>query len=152
MKMVNLDEYKKLEKLGIYFHYSPELYDDGCNLNFSIEFKNYNTQTGWYNDNHEFGDVYNTMIKSIQLAYWYLEDPKRMEMIDSGYDNPDYTSYQVEVAEIINLLIKDEELTYIERYKLWFSNNYETGMEYNPKIVPDFDNDYYTPTPKFKNK
>ena len=150
--MVNLDEYKKLEDLGVYFHYSPELYDDGCNLNFSIEFKNYDTQTGWYNDNHEFGDVYSTMTKSIQLAYWYLEDPKRMEMIDSGYDNPDYTSYQVEVAEIINLLIKDEELTYIERYNIWIGNNYETGMEYNPKIVPDFDNDYYVPTPKFKNK
>jgi hypothetical protein len=150
--MVNLDEYKKLEDLGVYFHYSPEHYSNGSNLNFSIEFKNYDTQTGWYNDNHDFGDVYNTMIKSIQLAYWYLENPKRIEMINSGYDNPDYTSYQVEVAEIINLLIKDEELTYIERYKLWFSNNYETGMEYNPKIVPDFDNDYYVPTPKFKNK
>jgi hypothetical protein len=150
--MVNLDEYKKLEDLGVYFHYSPEHYSNGSNLNFSIEFKNYDTQTGWYNDNHDFGDVYNTMIKSIQLAYWYLENPKRIEMINSGYDNPDYTSYQVEVAEIINLLIKDEELTYIERYKLWFSNNYETGMEYNPKIVPDFDNDYYVPTPKFKQK
>lgn len=107
MKMVNLDEYKKLEELGVYFHYSPEHYGNGSNLNFSIEFKNYDTQTGWHNDNHDFGDVYNTMIKSIQLAYWYLENPKRIEMINSGYDNPGYTSYQVEIAEIINLLTKD---------------------------------------------
>ena len=45
-----------------------------------------------------------------------------------------------------------EELTYEERYKYWFSHNYETGMEYNPEIEPDWDNDYYGPTPKRKLK
>jgi len=48
------------------------------------------------------------------------------------------------------------ELTYEERYKIWFSNNYETGMEYNPVYTPptepDWDNDYYEPTPKRKLK
>jgi hypothetical protein len=38
-------------------------------------------------------------------------------------------------------------LTYEERYKIWFTNNYETGMEYNVDIEPDFENDYYEPTP-----
>jgi hypothetical protein len=45
-----------------------------------------------------------------------------------------------------------EELTYEERYKIWFSNNYETGFEYTPTIEPDFENDYYEPTPKRKLK
>jgi len=45
-----------------------------------------------------------------------------------------------------------EELTYIERYNKWIGNNFETGMEYHPEIVPDFDNDYYDPTPKRKLK
>ena len=45
-----------------------------------------------------------------------------------------------------------EELTYEERYKIWFGNNFETGMEYNPEIEPDWDNDYYEPTPKRKLK
>ena len=45
-----------------------------------------------------------------------------------------------------------EELTYEERYKYWFSHNYETGFEYTPTIEPDFDNDYYEPTPKRKLK
>lgn len=45
-----------------------------------------------------------------------------------------------------------EELTYIERYNIWIGKNYETGIEYNPEIVPDFDNDYYEPTPKRKLK
>jgi len=38
-------------------------------------------------------------------------------------------------------------LTYEERYAIWFRNNFETGMEWNPTIVPDFDNSYYEPTP-----
>lgn len=44
------------------------------------------------------------------------------------------------------------ELTYEERYNYWFSHNFETGMEYYPQHVPDFDNDYYEPTPKRKLK
>jgi thymidylate synthase len=40
------------------------------------------------------------------------------------------------------------ELSYSERYKIWFGNNYETGMEYYEGNIPDFDNSYYTPTPK----
>ena len=43
--------------------------------------------------------------------------------------------------------ITERELTYKERYDLWFANNYETGMEKNYDIVPDFDNPYYVPTP-----
>jgi thymidylate synthase len=39
------------------------------------------------------------------------------------------------------------ELTYSERYKIWFNNNYETGMEYYEGNVPDFENTYYEPTP-----
>lgn len=41
----------------------------------------------------------------------------------------------------------ERELTYKERYDIWFRNNYETGMEKNYDIVPDFDNPYYEPTP-----
>jgi thymidylate synthase len=41
------------------------------------------------------------------------------------------------------------DLTQEERYNLWFSNNYETGMErfFNPEELPDYDNSYYEPTP-----
>jgi thymidylate synthase len=42
------------------------------------------------------------------------------------------------------------ELSDLRRYNIWFNNNYETGMErfFDPKNLPDFDNSYYTPTPK----
>jgi len=39
-----------------------------------------------------------------------------------------------------------------ERYKVFFSNNYETGMEYNPEMKPDYDNEYWEPTPTRKIK
>jgi len=47
-----------------------------------------------------------------------------------------------------------ETLTEEERYNLWFKNNYETGMEryFDPNNLPDYDNDYYEPTPKRKLK
>jgi len=39
------------------------------------------------------------------------------------------------------------ELSYSERYKIWFNRNYETGMEYYEGNVPNFDDTYYEPTP-----
>jgi len=42
------------------------------------------------------------------------------------------------------------ELSDLRRYNIWFNNNYETGMErfFDPNNLPDFDDPYYTPTPK----
>ena len=40
------------------------------------------------------------------------------------------------------------ELGYEERYHIWFANNYETGFEYNESEKVDFDDPYWTPTPK----
>ena len=42
------------------------------------------------------------------------------------------------------------DLTDEERYNIWFNNNYETGMErfFDPNKLPDYDNEYYEPTPK----
>lgn len=48
-----------------------------------------------------------------------------------------------------------EELTYEEKYKIWFGNNYESGFEYNDEktiTIIDFDNQYWEPTPKRKLK
>lgn len=38
-------------------------------------------------------------------------------------------------------------LTARERYDIWYKYNYETGMEWNPEALPDFDNEYYVKTP-----
>lgn len=100
-----LETYKELEDKGVYIHYLPDHYDDGSNLNFSIEFRKQKTQTGWYNDNHEFGDVSNTMRYSMMIALWYLQDTNRIELINSGYQNPDYVKYKDELKDYINQLM-----------------------------------------------
>ena len=46
----------------------------------------------------------------------------------------------------------ERELTYSERYRLWFNGNYETGMEYYEDIVPNFDDPYFHPTPTKKGE
>ena len=103
---ITLDTYRELEEKGVYIHYLPEHYNDGSNLNFSIEFRKHKTQTGWYNDNHEFGDVSDTMYKSLQLAKWYLEDPKRIDLINSGYHNPEYIKYKDDMKEFLSTITK----------------------------------------------
>jgi thymidylate synthase len=40
------------------------------------------------------------------------------------------------------------ELNNKERYRIWFNRNYETGMEFNDELIPDFDDKYYESTPK----
>ena len=40
------------------------------------------------------------------------------------------------------------ELSNKERYRIWFNRNYETGMEFNDELIPDFDDTYYESTPK----
>ena len=52
-----------------------------------------------------------------------------------------------EFSEKWGLKIEERELTYSERYKIWFTNNFETGMEYCEDVKPDFNNEYYEPTP-----
>jgi hypothetical protein len=39
------------------------------------------------------------------------------------------------------------DLTYQDRYDWWIIHNYETGIEYNPDSIPDFDDEYWIPTP-----
>jgi hypothetical protein len=99
-----LNIYKTLEDNGVYIHYAPEHYTDGSNLSFSIEFTKQKTQTGWYNDDHEFGDVYDTKVKSIKLALWYLEDPKRIELIDGSIGDREYINYLTELCDFLDNL------------------------------------------------
>jgi hypothetical protein len=51
-----------------------------------------------------------------------------------------------EFSERWGLKIEERELTYSERYKIWFTNNFETGMEYCEDVKPHFNNEYYEPT------
>jgi hypothetical protein len=54
-----------------------------------------------------------------------------------------------EFSEKWGLKIEERELGLDERYHIWFTNNYETGMEryFDPNNIPKFDDPYYEPTP-----
>jgi thymidylate synthase len=67
------------------------------------------------------------------------------ELIGNLGDVHLYSNHTEQAKEQIGRKLTDEE-----RYNKWFNNNYETGMErlFVADHLPDFDNDYYKPTPK----
>ena len=67
------------------------------------------------------------------------------ELIGNLGDVHLYSNHIEQAKEQIGRDLTDEE-----RYNIWFTNNYETGMEkcFDPNNLPDFDNSYYQPTPK----
>ena len=97
-----------------------------------------------------------------QWRQWKGENGK-IDQIDNLIrtlkDNPDSRRLMVSawnVGQLDNMILPPchygfqvwtRELTYSERYKIWFNNNYETGMEYYEGNVPNFDDTYYEPTP-----
>ena len=105
---INLESFSQLEKSGVYIDYSADHYKDGSNLCFSINFSDNGKRvgTGWYNDNHEFGDAHSTIIASIKLANWYLEKPERISLINSGYHNKEYIEYNKELSDFTQSLTK----------------------------------------------
>lgn len=94
----------------------------------------------------------------------YVEGDKYIdqiqELINQLKTNPDSRRLMVNawnVGELEHMVLPPchygfqvytRELTYKERYDHWFKNNYQQGMEKNYKSQPDFDNEYYEPTPQ----
>jgi len=68
--------------------------------------------------------------------------------------NEDYVVYEKMDGSLGILFYYEYELSEERRYKIWFNNNYETGMEnfFDPNNLPDYDNPYYDPTPKTKGE
>jgi len=87
-------------------------------------------------------------IASYGLLLLMLADEVNMvpdELIGNLGDTHIYLNHIEQAKEQIGRELTDEE-----RYNIWFNNNYETGMEryFDPNNLPDFDNEYYVPTPK----
>lgn len=110
---IDLDTFDLLETQGVYIHYSADHYKDGSNLCFSIEFLRGDARvgTGWYNDNHDFGNVKQTMEASVKIALWYLEKPERIDLINSGYHDPIYREYTKELSNFLTKIIMQNSKT-----------------------------------------
>jgi thymidylate synthase len=67
------------------------------------------------------------------------------ELIGNLGDVHLYSNHVEQAKEQIGRDLTDEE-----RYNIWFTNNYATGMErfFDPNNLPDYDDPYYNPTPK----
>jgi thymidylate synthase len=90
-------------------------------------------------------------------SLWY---DQILEVVHSLKTNPDSRRLMVSawnVAELDQMILPPchygfqfytRELSNKERYRIWFNKNYESGMEFNDELIPDFDDKYYDLTPK----
>ena len=87
-------------------------------------------------------EVYNKWIKYSWNNRIYPNQNDKDIFIDRIKSEPDFSIHW-------GLKIEERELSGERRYNIWFNNNYETGMEkhFDPNKLPDFDNEYYEPTP-----
>lgn len=122
--------------------------------NLIDKFLNYN---GSYTDNEKLKLFYQQIkAKSLYTIYEelynrYIESNIESEkLIKSEFVDKIRTN--IDFAKEYGIEIKKELLSLEERYNIWFSNNYETGMEryFNSDNLPDFDDKYYLPTPIYK--
>jgi thymidylate synthase len=110
----------------------------------------------------ELGPIYGKQWREWNIWNGYEPIDQIQNLINELKTNPDSRRLMVNawnVGELDQMVLPPchygfqvytTELSDLRRYNIWFNNNYETGMErfFDPKNLPDFDNPYYTPTPK----
>lgn len=97
-------------------------------------------------DKNKFPNVKSTVDQIENLIEQLKTNPNSRRLMISAWNVGDIDKMVLPPCHY-GFQVYTRPLSYIERYDLWFNNNYETGMEKNYDIEPDFDNDYYQPTP-----
>jgi thymidylate synthase len=131
------------------------------------------TDDAFANEYGELGPIYGKQWRSWELPNYSIEHVEYgfdnnlhvdqiQNLINELKTNPDSRRLMVSawnVGELDKMVLPPchygfqvytSELSDERRYNIWFNNNYETGMErfFDPNNIPDFDDPYYTPTPK----
>ena len=120
------------------------------------------TDKDWANVWGDLGPIYGKQWRSWNGTDRHMGIDQIQILIKELKTNPDSRRLMVSawnVGELDQMVLPPchygfqvytSELSDERRYNIWFNNNYETGMErfFDPNKLPDFDNSYYTPTPK----
>jgi RNA ligase len=81
---------------------------------------------------------------------------KKFFNIEEGKHTPtsEFEVYDKMDGSLGLLFYYEYELSEERRYNIWFTNNYETGMErfFDPNNLPNYDDPYWVPTPKTKGE
>jgi hypothetical protein len=107
--------------------------------NYLNKAKNYTTEELFYNKLSGVGDIIEGMLSAYTRDFIPYSKEEFINKIKTDS----------EFSEKWGLKIEERELSLEERYHIWFTNNYETGMEryFDPNNIPKFDDIYYEPTP-----
>lgn len=92
------------------------------------------------NEKEKYNEIVDAAYSNYLNNYSGNFELDKKEFVKASKNAPDFSEHW-------GLQFEKREMTYSERYKYWFTHNYETGMEYYEGEIPDFDNAYYEPTP-----
>ncbi len=123
-----IEQITDLRKKGVTIDFSNEWYTNGINCNWSVTFHNYlypekpgvktdafasrtrQWKTGWYGDNHEFGDVPQSMEAAVKFAYFMLENEEVLKMYFSNnqWKYPNYKELGKKFDDFFDTIITNE--------------------------------------------
>lgn len=123
-----IEQINDLRSKGVTIDFSNEWYTTGINCNWSVTFHNYlypakpgdktdafssrtrQWKTGWYGDNHEYGEVAESMKAAVKFAYFMLENEEVLKMYFSNFkwDYPNYQELEKKLQDFFNTIITEE--------------------------------------------
>jgi len=102
---------------------------------------------GWmeYGDEGKMGSIWYDQIQ--RLIHMLKTEPDSRRLMVSAWNVGELDEMVLPPCHY-GFQVYTRQLTYEERYKIWFQNNFETGFEFNTNDKIDFENEFWEPTPQ----